>query len=217
MLWRALRNHQIDRRGFRRQTPIGPYCADFVCLARMLVVDPRTTIRGDGRTHETADARIKDAERDEWFRHAGCRVLRFPTSSSSADCRSSSSAFARRCGRMRRPWLGLDVTPAKGACCGVSGPRFRGGDNLERRRPLPALLRHPSSAPRFVSRILVEKLIGADRVGGSPLDPFPLAEPAQRAPPPPAPMVRLGCHPRESGGPVRRRRRLIAERLGCDT
>jgi len=32
----------------------------------------------DGRTHETADAKIKDAERDAWFRRAGFRVLRFP-------------------------------------------------------------------------------------------------------------------------------------------
>jgi len=78
MLWRAVRNHQIDGRGFRRQTPIGPYFADFVCLARKIVVDPRTASGGDGRTHETADAMIKDAERDAWFRRAGFRVLRFP-------------------------------------------------------------------------------------------------------------------------------------------
>jgi len=72
MLWRAVRNHQIDGHGFRRQTPIGPYFADFVCLARKIVVE------ADGRTHETADAKIKDAERDAWFRRAGFRVLRFP-------------------------------------------------------------------------------------------------------------------------------------------
>ena len=66
MLWRALRNHQIDGYGFRRQTPIGPYFADFVCLARKIVAE------ADGRTHET------DAERDGWFRRAGFRVLRFP-------------------------------------------------------------------------------------------------------------------------------------------
>jgi len=52
MLWRAVRNHQIDGHGFRRQTPIGPYFADFVCLARKIVVE------ADGRTHETADAKI---------------------------------------------------------------------------------------------------------------------------------------------------------------
>jgi very-short-patch-repair endonuclease len=72
MLWRALRSHQIDGHGFRRQTPMGPYFADFVCLARKIVVE------ADGRTHETADAKIKDAERDAWFRRAGFRVLRFP-------------------------------------------------------------------------------------------------------------------------------------------
>ena len=72
MLWRAVRNHQIDGHGFRRQTPIGPYFADFVCLARKIVVE------ADGRTHETADAKIKDVARDAWFRSAGFRVLRFP-------------------------------------------------------------------------------------------------------------------------------------------
>ena len=73
MLLRAVRNHRIDGHGFRRQTPIGPYFADFVCLARKIIVED-----GDGRTHETADAKIKDAERDAWFRRAGFRVLRFP-------------------------------------------------------------------------------------------------------------------------------------------
>jgi very-short-patch-repair endonuclease len=69
---RALRNHQVDGYGFRRQTPIGPYFADFVCLTRKIIVE------ADGRTHDTADAKIKDAERDAWFRCAGFLVLRFP-------------------------------------------------------------------------------------------------------------------------------------------
>jgi very-short-patch-repair endonuclease len=72
MLWRALRNHRIDGYGFRRQTPIGPYFADFVCLERKIVVE------ADGRTHETADTKVKDAERDAWFRRAGFHVLQFP-------------------------------------------------------------------------------------------------------------------------------------------
>ncbi len=72
MLWRALRNHRLDGYGFRRQTPIGPYVADFVCLARKIVVE------ADGRTHETAEARVRDDERDAWFQLAGFRVLRFP-------------------------------------------------------------------------------------------------------------------------------------------
>jgi very-short-patch-repair endonuclease len=72
MLWRELRNHQIDGHGFRRQTPLGPYFADFVCLARKLVVET------DGRTHEGAEAEIKDAEKHAWLRRAGFRVLWFP-------------------------------------------------------------------------------------------------------------------------------------------
>jgi very-short-patch-repair endonuclease len=71
-LWSALRNHQLDGYGFRRQTPIGPYFADFACLARKIIVE------ADGRTHETADAKIRDAERDAWLRRAGFLVLRFP-------------------------------------------------------------------------------------------------------------------------------------------
>jgi very-short-patch-repair endonuclease len=71
MLWRALHDHRVDGYGFRRQTPIGPYFADFVCLARKVVVE------ADGRTHETADAKTEDLKRDDWFRRAGFRVLRF--------------------------------------------------------------------------------------------------------------------------------------------
>ena len=72
LLWNTLRGHRIDGCGFRRQTPIGPYFADFVCLARKIVVE------ADGRTHDRAAAQIRDAARDEWFRRAGFRVLRFP-------------------------------------------------------------------------------------------------------------------------------------------
>jgi very-short-patch-repair endonuclease len=72
LLWRALRDHRLDGHGFRRQTPIGPYFADFVCLARKLVVE------ADGRTHETGEAAIRDKARDAWFGRAGYRVLRFP-------------------------------------------------------------------------------------------------------------------------------------------
>jgi very-short-patch-repair endonuclease len=72
LLWRALRNHRLDGHGFRRQTPMGPYCVDFVCLARNLVVE------ADGRTHETPEAKVRDAERDAWFQRVGFRVLRFP-------------------------------------------------------------------------------------------------------------------------------------------
>ena len=72
MLWQALRNHRLDGHGFRRQTPIGPYFADFVCLRRKLIVE------ADGRTHNAEDAKTRDAERDLWLQRAGYRVMRFP-------------------------------------------------------------------------------------------------------------------------------------------
>ena len=71
MLWRALRNHQIDGHGFRRQTPIGPFFADFVSLARETIVEA-DAVRTRRRKQRP------DAERDAWFRRAGFRVLRFP-------------------------------------------------------------------------------------------------------------------------------------------
>jgi len=72
LLWSALRDHGLADCKFRRQTPIGPYFADFACLARRLVVE------ADGRTYGGADAALRDAARDAWFARAGYRVLRFP-------------------------------------------------------------------------------------------------------------------------------------------
>ena len=71
MLWQVLRNHRLDGHGFRRQTPIGPYFADFICLQRKLIVE------ADGRTHESLDAKVGDAERDAWLHCTGFRVLQF--------------------------------------------------------------------------------------------------------------------------------------------
>jgi len=74
-LWRALRDHRLEGHKFRRQTPIGPCFADFVCLERKVIVE------ADGRTHESEDAVLRDAERDAerdaWLRRQGYRTLRF--------------------------------------------------------------------------------------------------------------------------------------------
>ena len=72
MLWEALRDRWLDGHGFRKQTPIGPYFADFVCLQRKLIVE------ADGRTHESVNAKVRDGDRDAWLHRAGLRVLRFP-------------------------------------------------------------------------------------------------------------------------------------------
>jgi very-short-patch-repair endonuclease len=66
-LWKLLRNRQLERLKFRRQAPIGPYIADFVCLRHRLIVE------ADGYWHD-ADA---DAKRDAWLYRQGFRVMRF--------------------------------------------------------------------------------------------------------------------------------------------
>ena len=68
-LWAALRQRQAGDARFRRQVPIGPYIADFVCFSARLVVEL------DGGQHAAqADA---DAQRDAWFAERGYRTLRF--------------------------------------------------------------------------------------------------------------------------------------------
>lgn len=66
-LWSILRGAQIDGAKFRRQQPIGPYIADFVCQSHRLIVEV------DGGQHH-AEA---DASRTAWLQHAGYRVIRF--------------------------------------------------------------------------------------------------------------------------------------------
>ncbi|WP_147653599.1 DUF559 domain-containing protein [Vulcaniibacterium gelatinicum] len=67
-LWRHLRQRQVLGHKFRRQHPIGPCIADFVCLEATLVVEV------DGGQHMGSDG---DRRRDAHLRKRGFRVLRF--------------------------------------------------------------------------------------------------------------------------------------------
>ena len=71
LLWRHLKAHRLARLGFRRQTPMGNYIADFVAHSCKLVVEV------DGESHDFEERLRKDETRDEWFASRGCRVLRF--------------------------------------------------------------------------------------------------------------------------------------------
>ena len=62
---------------FRRQDPIGPFIADFVCEAARLVVEI------DGSQH--ADNAEYDERRTRWFESRGYRVLRFWNGEVTAD------------------------------------------------------------------------------------------------------------------------------------
>ncbi|MEA1901141.1 MAG: endonuclease domain-containing protein [Thermodesulfobacteriota bacterium] len=69
LLWQHLRNRELGGYKFRRQRPIGPYIVDFVCLEKKLVVEV------DGGQH--AGQIELDAERSDYLKKKGYRVLRF--------------------------------------------------------------------------------------------------------------------------------------------
>jgi very-short-patch-repair endonuclease len=77
LFWTHLRNRQLGGFKFRRQVPIGPYIADFVCAERMLIIEL------DGRLHQ--GRKDYDAQRDEYLIRLGYRVWRFSNAEASAD------------------------------------------------------------------------------------------------------------------------------------
>ena len=68
-LWHRLRDRQLAGFKFRRQVPLGPYVADFVCLQAKLIVEV------DGGHH--ALQRQNDEERTAFLLKEGFHVLRF--------------------------------------------------------------------------------------------------------------------------------------------
>jgi very-short-patch-repair endonuclease len=67
-LWSLLRNRKLFGHKFRRQVPLGPYIADFVCLEARLIIE------ADGEQHAES---IRDANRDAWLAAQGFHVARF--------------------------------------------------------------------------------------------------------------------------------------------
>lgn len=67
-LWRALRRCQVNGWRFRRQAPVGPYIADFLCF------DPRLIIEVDGGQHAHSPS---DEKRTAFLNRKGFYVLRF--------------------------------------------------------------------------------------------------------------------------------------------
>jgi len=67
-LWFYLRRRQLEGCRFRRQHPVGPYIADFVCVEAKLVIEI------DGSQHLESS---RDVVRDAWFREQGYCILHF--------------------------------------------------------------------------------------------------------------------------------------------
>ena len=70
-LWRVLRTYKDNGFHFRRQAPMGPYIADFVCHSAKLVIEV------DGGQHGLASHQAADDRRTGWLEGQGYRVLRF--------------------------------------------------------------------------------------------------------------------------------------------
>jgi very-short-patch-repair endonuclease len=71
LFWRYVKAGHLDGLSFRRQTPIGSYIVDFVCLAARVVVEI------DGESHDFVESQRRDARRDQWLASRGYVVLRF--------------------------------------------------------------------------------------------------------------------------------------------
>jgi|HubBroStandDraft_2_1064218.scaffolds.fasta_scaffold446971_2 very-short-patch-repair endonuclease len=67
-LWFALKDRRFDAFKFRRQVPVGPYIADFLCFQSRLILEV------DGGQHNES---ARDAERDAWLAQNDFRVVRF--------------------------------------------------------------------------------------------------------------------------------------------
>ncbi|WP_343229120.1 endonuclease domain-containing protein [Rhizobium lemnae] len=70
-MWDLLRDFRPRGARFRRETPIGPYIADFAWLSARIIVEV------DGDSHETESGRHHDQRRDRFLREQGFIVLRF--------------------------------------------------------------------------------------------------------------------------------------------
>ena len=68
LFWSMVRNRKLDGYKFKRQFPIGPYIADFVC------VEERVIVELDGPFH--AERKSYDEKRDRFLITKGFRVIR---------------------------------------------------------------------------------------------------------------------------------------------
>jgi very-short-patch-repair endonuclease len=88
-LWAVLRGRRFASRRFRRQHAIGPYIVDFLCAEARLVVEI------DGLIHESQQE--YDAERDDFLREQGYRVLRIPIDQIRHDLPTALAQIGRAC------------------------------------------------------------------------------------------------------------------------
>jgi very-short-patch-repair endonuclease len=111
ILWRHLRQLDVKGSYFRRQAVIGPYIADFACLAARLIIEV------DGSQHGTNGGKLHDDARTRWLNAEGYRVLRFWNNDVISKPRSVMEAIHRA----------LDVTPPRLPSADDPPPQGEGG------------------------------------------------------------------------------------------
>lgn len=97
-LWAALRDRRLGGWKWRRQVPLGPFIADFVCAELMLIVEL------DGGQH--FEAAPYDARRTGYLESLGYRVLRFWNAVLIEDSDAVCDTILRACGG-ERPQSGV--------------------------------------------------------------------------------------------------------------
>ena len=71
ILWKYLRNKQLDGYKFRQQHGFGPYVMDFYCPSLRLCVEV------DGEVHDLPECKEKDEERTAFLHDNRIKILRF--------------------------------------------------------------------------------------------------------------------------------------------
>jgi len=96
LLWSHLKAKQLDGIKVRRQAPLGPFIADFLCDEHRLVIEL------DGESHDrSADS---DQRRTRFLNEQGYRVVRYNHDELLEDIDSVLRDIARHCGRDTRWW-----------------------------------------------------------------------------------------------------------------
>ncbi len=95
LLWSVLRGKQLCEMKFRRQHPIGPFFADFVCVSRRIVVEL------DGGYHDSIQD--NDIKRQQYLYKHGWTVIRFTDDEVLRDVESVCDARKRYRQSMQSP------------------------------------------------------------------------------------------------------------------
>ena len=90
LLWSLLRSKQLCGLKFRRQHSIGPFVADFACLAHRVVVEL------DGDYHDHVPER--DLQRQRFLEGQGWKVIRFANDDVFNDAEAVMRSIARQLG-----------------------------------------------------------------------------------------------------------------------